>query len=113
MTLAYWFTQKEHGFFPVEKAALGGCDLSVMFFGGEWQWLVRHEGRDVAEGAARAGLAAKQQAEAVARRFLARSMHEKSTWCSVGWIVRGLAVIGDRGHGDRCRRGGVCRCALG
>ena len=44
---------------------------------------------------------------------LARSMHEKSTWCSVGWIVRGLAVIGDRGHGDRCRRGGVCRCAVG
>ena len=46
-------------------------------------------------------------------RVLARSMHEKSTWCSVGWIVRGLAVIGDRGHGDRCRRGGVCRCAVG
>ena len=44
---------------------------------------------------------------------LTRSMHEKSTWCSVGWIVRGLAVIGDRGHGDRCRRGGVCRCAVG
>jgi hypothetical protein len=70
MLLAYWFTQNDYHGFPVELAALGGFDLSVMFIGGEWQWLVRHEGRDVAEGAARACLAAKQQAEAVARRLL-------------------------------------------
>jgi hypothetical protein len=38
--------------------------------GGEWQWLVRHAGCDVAEGAARASNAAKQQAEPMARRFL-------------------------------------------
>ena len=52
--------------------ALGGCDLSVAFIGGEWLWLIRREGRDVAEGAARASLAAKQQAEAVALRLQAR-----------------------------------------
>jgi hypothetical protein len=28
MTLAQWFTQYEHGGFPIEKAALGSCDLS-------------------------------------------------------------------------------------
>jgi hypothetical protein len=47
----------------------GGCDLSVLHVGGEWQWLVRRNGRDVAEGSARACLAAKQQAEAAALRF--------------------------------------------
>jgi hypothetical protein len=65
---ALWFTHCERGGFPVEKAALGGCDLSVAFIGGEWQWLIRREGRDIAEGAARACRAAKEQAEAVARR---------------------------------------------
>jgi hypothetical protein len=28
------------------------CELSALHVGGEWQWLVRQEGRDVAEGAA-------------------------------------------------------------
>src|SRR5438477_13177913 len=42
MTLqAKWFRQQEHGGFPVERAALGSCDLSVLHVGGEWQWLVR------------------------------------------------------------------------
>lgn len=71
MTLAYWSTQKEHGGFPVEKAALGSCDLSVLHVGGEWQWLVRRDGRDVAEGAARAAVDAQRQAEAVALKFSA------------------------------------------
>jgi hypothetical protein len=49
MTLqAHWFTQHERGGFPVERAALGSCDLSVR----EWQWPVRQDGRDVKEGAA-------------------------------------------------------------
>ena len=52
--------------FPVEKAALGDCDLSVVLVGGSWEWLVRRAGRDIAEGAARASLPARQQAEAVA-----------------------------------------------
>jgi hypothetical protein len=30
MTAAHWFTHKEQGGFPVEKAALGCCDLSVL-----------------------------------------------------------------------------------
>jgi hypothetical protein len=68
-TTAHWFTEKEHDGFPVEKAALGAFDLSVLYVGGEWQWLVRREGRDVAEGAARGCLAARQQAEAVALRL--------------------------------------------
>ena len=70
MTVAHWFTHREHGGFPIEKAAFGGFDLSVVYVGGEWQWLVKRDGRDVAEGSARACLAARQQAEAVARRFL-------------------------------------------
>jgi hypothetical protein len=65
MTLAYWFTQHEEGGFPIERAALGSCDLSVLHVGGEWQWLVRQAGRDVAEGAARADLDARRQAEDV------------------------------------------------
>ena len=36
-----WFTHWEHGFFPVERAVLGDCDLSVLYVDGEWQWLVR------------------------------------------------------------------------
>jgi hypothetical protein len=66
MALTYWFTQHERGGFPVEKAALGSCDLSMMHIGGEWQWLVRRAGRDVAEGASRAAADAQRQAEAVA-----------------------------------------------
>jgi hypothetical protein len=68
--MAQWFTQYDLFHFPVELAELGGCDLRVCFVGGEWQWLVQREGRDLAEGAARASAAAKQQAEAVAQRFL-------------------------------------------
>jgi hypothetical protein len=40
------------------------------FVAGEWQWLVRRRGGDVAEGAARGCRAAKQQAEAAAQRVL-------------------------------------------
>jgi hypothetical protein len=56
----------EYGSFPVERAALGACDLSVLHVGGEWQRLVRRDGHDVAEGTARADLEAREQAEAVA-----------------------------------------------
>jgi hypothetical protein len=35
----HWFTVNEPGGFPVERAALGSCDLSVMHIAGEWQWL--------------------------------------------------------------------------
>jgi hypothetical protein len=64
--MAHWFTQAEHGGFPVERAVIGPCDLSILHIGGEWQWLVRQAGRDVAEGAARAAADAKREAEAVA-----------------------------------------------
>jgi hypothetical protein len=40
---AYWFTVHEQGGFPVERAALGSCELSALHIGGEWQWLVRQE----------------------------------------------------------------------
>ena len=66
MTLAHWFTTHEYGSFPIERAAFGACDLSVLYVGGEWQWPVRRDGRDVAEGAARADLEAREQAEAAA-----------------------------------------------
>jgi hypothetical protein len=32
------------GSFPIERAALGACDLSVLHVGGEWPWLVRRHG---------------------------------------------------------------------
>ena len=66
MTQARWFIIHEYGSFPIERAALGAYDLSVFHVGGEWQWLVRRAGRDVAEGAARADREASEQAEAVA-----------------------------------------------
>jgi hypothetical protein len=66
MTTAQWFTQHELGGFPVERAALGSCDLSVLRIGTEWQWLVRQAGRDMAEGAACTAVDARRAAEAVA-----------------------------------------------
>lgn len=66
---AYWFTDQGQGGFPVERAALGGCDLSIMHIAGEWQWLVRQEGRDVREGAAPSADDAKLEAEAVALKL--------------------------------------------
>jgi hypothetical protein len=66
MMTAHWFTHLEHGGFPIERAALGSCDLSILHVGGEWQWLVRQAGRDVAEGAARTAVDAQRQAEAIA-----------------------------------------------
>src|SRR5215470_8791132 len=57
MMTACWFTHLEHGGFPIERAVLGTCDLSMLHVGGEWQWLVRQAGRDVAEGAARSSSA--------------------------------------------------------
>ena len=69
MTTAHWFTHREQGGFPVEKAALGPFDLSVLHVDGEWQWLVRGHGRDVAEGGARRLCDARREAEAVALRL--------------------------------------------
>jgi hypothetical protein len=62
--------------------ALGGCDLSVLYVGGEWQWLVRQAGRNVAEGAARAAVEAKQQAAAVALRFSVQAV--STMWSVIG-----------------------------
>lgn len=67
--LAHWFTQHEQGGFPVERAALGSCDLSMIHIAGEWQWLVQQHGRDVAEGAATIADEAKRQAEEAALKF--------------------------------------------
>jgi hypothetical protein len=69
MTAAHWFTDYDWSGFPIEKATIGGCDLSVAYIGGEWQWLVKCHGREVAEGAARGYQAARQDAEAAARCF--------------------------------------------
>ena len=66
MSEAYWFTQHEQGGFPVRRAAPGDTDLSVLLVGVAWHWLVRQEGRDVAERAARSADDAQRQAEAVA-----------------------------------------------
>jgi hypothetical protein len=69
---ACWFTVHEQGGFPVERAALDSCDLSMLHIAGEWQWLVRQDGRDMAEGAAPTADDARREAEAVALRLLER-----------------------------------------
>jgi len=66
MMTACWFTHLEHGGFPIERAVLGTCDLSVLHVDGEWQWLVRQAGRDIAEGAARTADDARREAIAAA-----------------------------------------------
>jgi hypothetical protein len=70
VTRAYSFEHKEQCSFPALRAAVGDCDLSVLHVArgrwGEWQWLVRRDGRDIAEGAAPALADAQRQAEAVA-----------------------------------------------
>jgi hypothetical protein len=67
---ALWFTVHEQGGFDVERAALGSYDLSVLHIAGEWQWLVRQDGRDMREGAAPSADDAKLEAEAVAVKLL-------------------------------------------
>jgi hypothetical protein len=69
-----WSIQNECGGFPVERAAIGAFRLLVLYADGEWQWLVRQGGYDIAEGAARAARAARQQAEAVALRLGAAAL---------------------------------------
>jgi len=68
--MAQWRTQYDCSGFPVEQAKLCGFDLSVAYIGGEWQWLVRRDGRDFAEGAARCAAVAKEQAANAAWRLL-------------------------------------------
>ena len=69
--MAQWVIHREPNGFPLERAQLGECDLCVAYVEGEWQWLVRRDGHDLAEGTSRAAQAARQQAEAVAYRRLA------------------------------------------
>jgi hypothetical protein len=71
VTQAYWFEHRETGGFPVQRAAIGECDLSVLRVGEEdYHWLVRREGRDVAEGVARSAAEAQRQAEVAVREAL-------------------------------------------
>jgi hypothetical protein len=70
---ACWFTVHEQGGFPVERAALGSCDLSMLHIAGEWQWLVRQDGRDMAEGASSIADDARREAEATALKLLERA----------------------------------------
>ena len=67
---ARWSTQHEAGGLPVHRAALGDCDLSVLYIGTGWSWLVRRDGRDVAEGLAATLGEAQEQAEASADQSL-------------------------------------------
>jgi hypothetical protein len=65
----WWFVRHELGGFRIEYAALSSFDLSVLCIGGEWTWLVRQDDRDIAEGAARTAVEARQAAEAVALKL--------------------------------------------
>jgi hypothetical protein len=65
--MAHWLTIEEHGTaVQVRRAAVADYDLSVMWIDGAAYWLVRREGKDVAEGKAssfdRACLAAELEA---------------------------------------------------
>jgi hypothetical protein len=62
---AHWISDTFSGV-PVQRAALGEADLSVMRIGPRWSWLVRRDGAEVAEGAADNLAAAQQAAEAAA-----------------------------------------------
>jgi hypothetical protein len=62
--------ESREGGSPVGRAALGSCGLSVLHIVGEWQWLVRQDGRDVAEGASSSCDDPRQEAEAVALQLL-------------------------------------------
>jgi hypothetical protein len=64
--MAHWFTEDELLGYPVERAAVSGCDLSVLHIDGEWQWLVQRGGEDLAEGACCTEDDARMQAEAAA-----------------------------------------------
>jgi len=72
--MAHWVIHRERGGFPVERARLGACELCVVYVAGEWQWLVRCRGRDLAEGNAPSPMAAHRQAEAVALRLAAPAL---------------------------------------
>ena len=67
--LIRWVVTEQLGAIPVERAALGSCDLSVIHIGGEWRWLVRLDGHDVAEGTALTAQDAREQAESIALCF--------------------------------------------
>ena len=69
MMVAHWFTQLERGGFPIERV-LGAYDLSLLHVAGEWQWLVRRDGRDIA---ARDAVDAQRQAEAVALQLFSET----------------------------------------
>ena len=61
---AQWFTDFKLASFPIEKAAVGLCELSVLHVAGVWQWRVRRHDRDVAEGVAHELVDAQRAAEA-------------------------------------------------
>ncbi len=68
VTRAYWFiVHLDSDGFPVKKAFLGGCELCVTYDGdGWWRWLVKSDGRNVSEGAARTCEDAQEAAERLA-----------------------------------------------
>ena len=68
-SMAYWFAPRDHDELPAERAALGDCELAVMRIGGEWEWLVMREGREIAAGAAVRHDDARMQAEAAAQEI--------------------------------------------
>jgi hypothetical protein len=65
---ARWSTQQDHGEFAVQSARLAGCNLSVMWIGTTWSWLVRRGERDIAEGLAASDDEARAHAEAACLR---------------------------------------------
>jgi hypothetical protein len=90
--MAHWFTHRERGGFPIEKAALGSCDLSVFHVGGEWEWLVRQNGCDVAEGGARSCIDAKRYAEDFARLILESVSDDVELAAALASLGRALGV---------------------
>ena len=66
LTRAHWISDVFSGI-PVQRAALGDADLSVIHIGRRWSWLVRRDGHEVAEGTADSLATAQEAAEAAAQ----------------------------------------------
>ena len=69
MIQACWFEHKEQGGFPLQRATVGDCDLSVLPLGlRRWSWLMRRAGVALAEGEAYSLVASQEAATEAAVR---------------------------------------------
>jgi len=79
--------------------ALGGCDLSVLYVGGEWQWFVRQAGRRCGAGCCRGQATGRSGGAAL--QCASRINHVVGDWGVVG--------AEEAAHNDESLKdGGLC-----